>query len=193
MPQVDQAAYFLLAAVMNYSNYCKGAVLNVGLGPGVSARAFLQSPYVTRVSSVEILQSVADAYRVKYPVNEAIENGSTIFVSNPGGGRHNLRVGDAATIPTNQINPPFNFVYMDVIQDWTNATINNLKAIATRLKQPGAIAANGVLCVQWYGDALAERQARQWMEDQGWTTEIVRPALAESAWGRAANMLVYHP
>ena len=178
---VEQAAYFLVASVFGFSNYCKGAVLNVGLGKGLSARAFLFSRFITRVSSVEILQPTIDDYRALYPVNETLET------------RHTLVLGNAATVPANQINPPFNFVYIDTISNWEDATINDLKAVVTRLKLPGAIAVGGVLCIQWHADVRAERLARQWMEDQGWMPEVVRPALAENGWGRAANMLVYHP
>lgn len=179
---VEQAGYFLVATAFGQSNYCKGAVLNIGLGAGLSARAFLFSRYITRVTSVELLQPTIDAYRVLYPANETLETG-----------RHTIVQGDAATVPSGSLNPPFNFVFIDTISDWSPATINSLKAIATRLKLPGAIAANGVLNVQWHADVLAERQARQWMEDQGWVPEIVRPQLSDTGFGRAASMLVYHP
>jgi spermidine synthase len=192
MAQVEQALYQVVASITGATSYCKGAVLNVGLGDGVSARAFLWSPYVTRVTSVEISQPVIDTYRVNYPVNEVLENGSTVFVANAAGGRHNLRLGDAATIPANQINPPFDFAFIDTLSAYEVIIYNKLKDIATRLAQPGALTAQGRVCVQWQSDVQVERQARQWMQDNGWIAETVRPQLAYNGWARAAEMLVYH-
>lgn len=192
MAQVEEGIYFMVANIVGASNYCKGAVLNIGLGPGVAARAFCWSPFVTRVTSVEITQSVIDTYRVNYPANETIEDGRTVFVSNPAGGRHLIRVGDAATIPAAQIVPPFDFVFIDTLEAYTTVIYQKLKDIATRLTQPGALTATARVCIQWQSDVQIERQGRQWMQDNGWIAEIVRPELAYQGWGRAAQMLVYH-
>lgn len=192
MAQVEQALYFVVASIVGASSVCKGAVLNVGLGQGISARAFLWSPYVTRVTSVDTSQAQVDAYLAQYPSNETIEDGRTVFVSNPTGGRHLIRVGDAATIPAGQIVPPFNFVFIDTLEAYDTVIYTKLKEIVTRLAQPGALTAQGRVCIQWSGDAQIERLARQWMEDNGWIAEVVRPELAYNAWARAAQMLVYH-
>lgn len=191
MAAVEQALYFMIAHIVGASTVCKGAVLNVGLGAGISARAFLWSPYVTRVTSVDTNAAQVAAYQAQYPSNEAIESGQGIFVSNPTGGRHLIRVGDAATIPAGQIVPPFQFVFIDTLEAYDTVIYNKLKEIVTRLAQPGALTATGRVCIQWQGDVQVERQARQWMEDNGWVAEVVRPELAYNAWARAASMVVY--
>jgi len=189
---VEQALYFMLANIVGASTACKGAVLNVGLGQGISARAFLSSPFVTRVTSIDINPVQTAAYRVLYPATEYLESGQAWSVFNPTGGRHLVRTGDAATIPAGQIVPPFDFVFIDTLEAYDSVIYTKLRDIATRLAGAGALTATGKVCVQWQSDVQIERQARQWMEDNGWIAEVVRPALAYNAWGRAAEMLVYH-
>lgn len=183
MAQVEQALYFVVASIVGASTVCKGNVLNIGLGPGISARAFLWSRFVNTVTSVEINAAQVAAYRAQYPANEFLENA-----------RHTIRTGDAATLPAGQFVFPYDFVYLDTLEAYDTVIYNKLKDIAVRLALPGVLAAggNGKLCVQWQGDVQVERQARQWMEDNGWIAEIVRPELAYNAWARAAQMLVYH-
>ncbi len=194
MAQIEQGMYFIMASVFGVSNVCKGNVLNIGLGPGVSARAFAWSPFVTKMTSVEINPATVTTYRGLYPANEAIESGQTVFVSNPSGGRHTIRTGDAATLPANQFSFPYDFVYIDILEAYDSIIYNKLKDIAARLALNGVLTAGGAgkLCIQWQSDVQIERQARNWMEDNGWIAEVIRPALAYNGWGRAAEMLVYH-
>jgi len=192
MAQVEQAIYEVVASIVGATSYCKGAVFNIGLGPGIAARAFLSSPFVTRVTSIDISQAQVDAYRVKYPTGEYLEDGRLWSLFNPTGGRHLIRTGDAATIAAGQLVPPFDFTFIDTLEAYDSVIYNKLKDIVTRLTQPGALTAAGRVCIQWQSDVQVERSARQWMQDNGWIAETVRPALAYNAWNRAAEMLVYH-
>lgn len=179
---VEQALYHILSGVVRKSDHCRGSVLNVGLGPGETARMFLWGRFVDRVTSVEINPAVIAAYREAFPENEFLESG-----------RHHIAPGDAAVAPLESAGMPFDFAYIDTLEAFEKPVYATLKAIVSRLRAPGVLAPSGTVCVQWQGDVSVEREAQGWMENQGWKPEIVRPALAERGWGRAAQMLVYHP
>lgn len=175
---VEQAMYFFLEGALA-SPVCKGSVLNVGLGPGLSARLLLLSRRVTRVVTVENNPATIAAYREKYPDTEALER------------RHTIVEWDAATVPGTALQPPFDWVYVDTIHDATQEEMNTLESILGNVK--GLLAVGGSITFEGVGDRGPGRHLLNRMEDAGWTSMIVRGKLAETGVGRAGAMVVWTP
>lgn len=181
---IDQTTYHFLDTLFG-TGAVKGACLNVGLGEGRSARLMLVSRLVTRVSSLENTQATIDAYRARWPANEPLEV------------RHTIVLGDAAAPApgvVQALNPPFDFILVDTITEFSDNVYQALRNIMNGAKN-GLLKAGGFVIIEFQGDGgvdqgTLERDFKIWLTTD-WLKTSTRPALAPSGSGRSAEIVLY--
>ena len=177
---IDSAIYHYFETLMGQGPV-KGAILNVGLGDGYSARLFLQSRLVNRVSSLEIDEARINSYRTRFTVAEQLES------------RHTIVLGDASNVTLEiraALNPPFDFIFTDTISDLSEITHSTARLITSAMKS--MLKPTGALSIEHHNDSYEERRFRQWLEDH-WIKEIVRPPVSPDGRGRGGAMVLYRP
>ena len=136
-----------------YGPRCKGKVLNVGLGWGYSARVMLSLRGVNQVVTVEKDLPTIAAYQSR-------------FAGDPLESRHNILQSDIGSLGTVLAAvKPFDFIFVDTIEDLTEGPYATLRAFFAQIKTDGILAPNGVLQIEYQADTPIEREFRnQWME-----------------------------
>ena len=176
---IDQLLYHYLAR-LHSQRRVQGRILNVGLGSGLSAQLMLDKRGVQALVTLERSQEAIDRYRLTYSTH-------------PYEQFHKIVLGDAADLAAvrDQLEAPFDFVYVDTIEDFKDNHYDDLRRFCVSLKTLALLKPSGVLMIEYQADVPIEREFRNHWVKQHYQEVMERQALNPSAGGRAQQMLYY--
>lgn len=150
----DYMARILLSPTIHVT----GDVLNVGLGPGDTARALLKLREVDSVVSVEKEASVVAAYNAAY-TGDPLEAFHTIITS-----------AAEDLVPGAQ---QFDLIYADIIESFEQSTFDALQGFI--LKAVQVMKPTSKLVIEYQGDLPTEREFRVHWITQHLDQVVVQP------------------
>ena len=161
---IEQGLYDLLLSKLGQP-VVRGSVLCVGLGPGNIQKLLLDSRSVERVTTIEADPGVIAAY-------QELRGGDVREK------RHLIVEGWVEDMP---VEGPFDWAYIDI---YDGDLAQQEKAIKEFfLKVPADLVT--------IDGHPGRREFGEWLEDNGWSREILREPLADNGQGRAGEMVVY--
>jgi predicted O-methyltransferase YrrM len=160
---------------MNGIPRIKGRVLNIGLGDGCAAVFFLDKRAVTEVVSIDYGEDTIDKFRKLHGDHPL----------------HTIIQGDAAEVAILKLSGQFDFVYADIIMDFTEPVFATLRAACEGLIKGKLIAPGGVLLIEYQGDVPVEREFRNhWMPEH---FNEIRERASTGLQTHPVNVLLYEP